>query len=514
MTDFLCPYCGSWHNKEIEICPTGKKKIEQSMKYLGRNIKGKYNVVRVIGEGGMGTVYEVKHLSLEKKFAMKLLHPALSKDQETLIRFKREAKAAAQLGHGNIVTVTDIDEDEEGTPFMIMELLEGENLCDRLIRQKKLPIKEGIDIMLQVLVALNETHSKGIIHRDLKPENIFLVKFGGRDDWVKILDFGLVKFKETPQGTSLTKKGMILGTPFYMAPEQFQKGALIDGRTDLYACGVILYRIFTGKLPFESPTIPGLIYAILNNDPIHPCDIQPDIPRQLGDIIVKSMAKKIDERFQNALEMAKIIAPFSSGTLSGIQNYIQTNVEIPSERKIDSSVLAPDSSIIIRRIFSPRRAILFSLLFLFSTFIIGGGIYFFLQKKGNDRVKEVSSHVTTMNLINIRKHLLENMGESSEIEMIPLSISVLPEKASIFFDGMDVNQNPYMAFMKKDGSEHVIEAKMEGYENYFEKVKLDREIKREIVLKKVSNHPLKGKIPKKLEEKRTKFIETNPYKNK
>jgi len=520
--DFQCPHCKNWHQSTISVCPEKGEKIEPAMKYLGRVINRKYRILRIIGEGGMGVVYEIEHLGLEKRFAMKVLHPSLAMDRETILRFKREAKAASKIGHENIVMYSDVDEDENNIPFIVMELLFGESLQDKLSREGKIPISESVDIMLQVLSALAEAHGKGIVHRDLKPENIFLIQMGTRKNLVKILDFGLAKFKESPDAESITKDGAILGTPLYMAPEQLVKGGLVDGRTDIFACGVILYHTITGKLPFESPTITGLLYEIVNTIPKHPSEVDSSIPKGLGDAIFKALNKNPEDRFQTALQMALSIQPFGSGTISISQEEKRI---ISEERKVlphYPSKMVTGISLIKKSIF--RKRIVAVLLIIFFVLITGGLIlHSVLTGKNHKPSTSKEKEKIDRNVLQENK-LKENKKE--QMEKIKISILAEPVGASIFLDDALLSGNPANYFMPRDSLSHRLEVKFEGYKTYSKWISFEKDIELKIVLEpeniieKSSKSEISSEVKTEKEEtkqkgskkkKKVKYVDVNPY---
>ncbi len=266
----------------------------------GRILAGTYRIIRLLGEGGMGKVYEAGHLRLSKKrYAVKVLHAGASDNAEVYARFRREAEIATELGHPNIVEVHDFNVTEEGQPFIVMELLTGHDLGSLLYqKQGKISRQELIPIMAQVGSALTAAHERGVIHRDLKPENIYLTRDPEGAVQVKLLDFGLSTIKH--QRSRLTQGGAIMGTPDYMAPEQ-AKGEIgdVDQRTDIFALGVIVYQSLTGKLPFDAPTPLGVLYKVVNEQPRPVAELNPAVPSEADAIIARAMAKTREARYAN-----------------------------------------------------------------------------------------------------------------------------------------------------------------------------------------------------------------------
>lgn len=277
---------------------------------VGTTLSGSYKVLRVIGEGGMGRVYEAQHTRIAgKRFAIKLLHPEFARQPGVLARFQREAEASAAISHPNVMGVYDVDRTADGTPFMVSELLEGQDLSKQLETKVRITPAQAVTIARQVCRALQAAHDKGVIHRDVKPENVFIT--GSIDDpSVKVLDFGISRL-EGAGSSSLTKTGMVLGTPAYMPPEQ-ASGAAVDHRVDVYGVGAILYRALTGRLPYgdDEPTV--TIAKLLTTEPERPRQISPDIPESLEMIIQKAMAREPARRYQTLQEMEQALAVFEA----------------------------------------------------------------------------------------------------------------------------------------------------------------------------------------------------------
>ncbi len=279
------------------------------MEIVGQTVSH-YRVLSKLGGGGMGVVYEAEDIRLGRRVALKFIPEHLAKDQRSLERFTREARAASQLNHPNICTIHDID-DNGGHPFIVMEKLEGESLKQR-IHGKALDLEDLLDIAVQIADALAASHAKGIVHRDIKPANIFLTPNGQ----VKILDFGLAKLaKDGSLGTttdssveeSLTQVGVIPGTAVYMSPEQARSEDL-DARSDIFSFGVVLFEMATGKKPFTGTNVVMTLHAVMNSKPASPRSINPAVPAELEAIIGKAMEKDRNQRYKNATEMKADLA--------------------------------------------------------------------------------------------------------------------------------------------------------------------------------------------------------------
>jgi hypothetical protein len=271
---------------------------------IGRTVSGRYIIKGVLGEGGMGTVYEAEHLGLGRSVAIKVLNPSQAKKRVAVKRFQQEARAAGAIGHPNICEVYDLGLLDDGSPYLVMEKLIGTTLADRISREGGLPFDEIADVMIQVLSGLIAAHDKGIVHRDIKPENIFLARRVGCPPIVKILDFGVSKMMPQFQGgdeqLDLTRTGMVMGTPYYMSPEQARGERNLDGRVDVYACGVMMYEAIVGKRPFLAPNYNALLLSIINTTPKPLREVRPATPPALEAIVVHSMAKARDDRYPSA----------------------------------------------------------------------------------------------------------------------------------------------------------------------------------------------------------------------
>jgi tRNA A-37 threonylcarbamoyl transferase component Bud32 len=272
----------------------------------GTIISGRYELIRLIGEGGMGKVYEARHVQIGRKVALKILHKDFITDREVLERFHREASIAGNLGHANIIEVMDYGITAEGLPFIVMELLEGKSLAELLKEEGSLDVARAMEIMKQVLFALGEAHKNKIIHRDLKPENIFLADVRGRGEEIKILDFGISKVMKEVPAERLTRTGAIMGTPYYMSPEQV-KGHQVDHRTDIYSCGIILFEMLTGQVPFVGNSYNEVIIKISTESVPDPKLFNPKLPGYIIRVMLKAMDKNPEGRFQNADEFLEAL---------------------------------------------------------------------------------------------------------------------------------------------------------------------------------------------------------------
>jgi len=280
---------------------------ENPHKLIGQTVGGKYNVIRLLGEGGMGCVYEAQQKLGDtiRKVAIKTLHPHLSHDPKILARFEREVGTVAALTHPNTIQVFDFGKTDDGTLYIAMEFVQGRSVADILEKDGPMPPERVIKILDQVCGSLEEAHNHGIIHRDLKPDNVVLCERAGQKDWVEVLDFGIAKRggETDPEEKKLTQQGMVLGTPPYMSPEQFT-GQPIDKRSDIYALGVMAYEMLTGRLPFSGNTAWEWATAHMTAQPIS-IDATPNgamIPGPMKNAIMKALEKNRDGRWNSVSE--------------------------------------------------------------------------------------------------------------------------------------------------------------------------------------------------------------------
>lgn len=275
----------------------------------GQILADKYRIIRQIGQGGMGAVFEGENIRIHRKVAIKTLHAAVAGKADILQRFEREAQAAGRIGSEHIVEVLDMGDLPDGSRFMVMEFLSGKTLGDRIIVNGKMPARELAIPLMQMLDGLGRAHAAGIIHRDLKPANVFLLNNKpGQPDFVKILDFGVSKFNVlNSEEMSMTRTGAVMGTPYYMSPEQAKGARSIDTRSDLYSVGVIIYEAVTGQVPFNAETFNELIFKIALEAPPPAESFVPNLDPAFAGIMRKAMAREPNERFQTAEEMRAVL---------------------------------------------------------------------------------------------------------------------------------------------------------------------------------------------------------------
>ncbi len=267
----------------------------------GQIIDGKYRIVRLLGTGGMGAVFEGENVRIRRRVAIKMLHNSVSSQPDVIARFEREAQAAALVGSDHICEVIDLGVLPDQTRYMVMEYLDGDTLSGLIKKMGRLLPLQSIPILVQILNALGAAHAAGIIHRDLKPDNVFILpQKGGVQNFVKILDFGVSKFSQlSGEAMNVTRAGAVVGTPYYMSPEQARGSSAIDQRTDIYAIGVLLYQATTGQVPYQAETFNELLFKIVLEVAPPPQTYVPDLDPEFAAIIQRAMAREPDQRFQS-----------------------------------------------------------------------------------------------------------------------------------------------------------------------------------------------------------------------
>jgi serine/threonine-protein kinase len=304
---------------------------------IGTIIAGRYELVRLLGAGAMGAVYQAKQLSMDRLVALKLMHRHVAAQPGLAPRFHREMKATSRIEHANTVRVFDYGADESGQLFLAMEFIDGRPLSRLVAAEAPLALGRIVHIGGQIARALGAAHAEGITHRDLKPDNVMLLDRYGEHDLVKVVDFGIARFAEDPARTQMTAEGAVIGTPAYMSPEQ-ALGRSVDGRADFYSLGIMLYEMATGRRPFASETLAGMLVAHATETPAAPSTIMPVAP-PLEALILRLLAKDPEARPQTAAEVLQLLE--ASGGEAGARAAVGT---APMSAARDSRAVAADQS--------------------------------------------------------------------------------------------------------------------------------------------------------------------------
>ena len=281
---------------------------------VGAVVGGKYRIKRLLGHGGMGSVYKAENTTIGRTVAVKVLHPHLADDGVTLARFQREARAAAGIDHPHVVEVLDMGLDKGGAPFIVMEYLRGRSAARILRERGPWDIRRACFVVGQVLDALHAVHLRGIVHRDLKPENILITTVDRQADYVKLFDFGVATFMESAQSATheLTPTGRAMGTPYYASPEQLGGLSRRDPRIDVYAVGVLLYELLCGSRPFDAEAFVELCRQVLEDDPPPMRVFRRGVPSELEALVLRAMDKRLEGRVQSARAFHEALVPFGA----------------------------------------------------------------------------------------------------------------------------------------------------------------------------------------------------------
>lgn len=362
---------------------------------VGQLIEGKYRIVRLLGEGGMGSVYEGENIRINRRVAIKVLHAGYTGNAEVVQRFEREAQAAGRIGNDHILEIIDLGSFSNGEHFIVMEYLDGEPLGARIHRRGRLNPDELAPIIRQTLVGLEAAHEVGIVHRDLKPDNIYLLKNkAGTTDFVKIIDFGISKFQPlSGDGMRMTRTGAVMGTPYYMSPEQASGSQEADQRSDLYAIGVILFEAVTGRVPFDAATFNQLMFKIVLSEVPTANSIATDLDTDFSSMISKAMARDPRHRFQSSREFIEVLDQWTSraGRVPALSPEVEKTASVerspataPAKTGVNWATSHPDS---VEPLPIKRIPILALVLGFAGLLVAGGGA--FLAFGGSD-VSQIS----------------------------------------------------------------------------------------------------------------------------
>src|SRR5204863_5624263 len=318
--------------------PVGDPSPPSDDPLIGVVLSDRYRILRKIGEGGMGAVYQAEHALIEKKIALKILFQDLTRRPDLVARFLQEAKSASRIGHENVIDITDFGQSPEGLVFIAMEYLDGQDLGRTLKTSGAMDWERARPILMQITKGLRAAHGNGIIHRDMKPENVYLIQREGRPDFVKVLDFGIAKIINADEGggPALTQTGMIFGTPEYMSPEQAQ-GSPPDHRVDVYAVGCIMYHMLTGSVPFTADNFMGILTKHLLEQAVPPRKRRPDleIPPDVEAVCLKAMEKERDKRYADMDDFYRALGaaggiPFEPSSVMSMPRLPKASLKYPT----------------------------------------------------------------------------------------------------------------------------------------------------------------------------------------
>ncbi len=316
----------------------------------GDILDGKYRVERVLGVGGMGIVVAATHLQLEQRVALKFLLPSALGNPEIVARFAREARAAVRIQSEHVARVIDVGTLTTGSPYMVMEYLEGCDLAATLQARGPLAVVEVVTYLLEACEAIAEAHAMGVVHRDLKPANLFLARRSGRNPMIKVLDFGISKTTDAAV-SGLTHTAVVMGSPLYMSPEQMMSSRDVDLRTDIWSLGVVLYELLAGKPPFVADTMAQLVFNVTNRDASPVTEQRPDAPTGLAEVVQRCLKRTPTERFANIAELAQALVPFGTSraelSLERISRVLGATAAAPAapERRVARAEALPHSAL-------------------------------------------------------------------------------------------------------------------------------------------------------------------------
>jgi len=352
-----CPHCGAEHPDNQVRCPTTGKRVGDGTGLIGATISDRYHLVRLLGDGGMGAVYKAADRVLRRFVAIKLLHPDTAANEKSVERFQREARAAAAIGHPNIIDILDFGYTER-TPYLVMEYLRGRSLAHAIATDGKMEIGRACRIGTHALAGLAAAHARGILHRDLKPANLMLIAHLGDRDFVKICDFGFAALL-TPQERiaeehrTLTPARTLVGTPAYAAPERLRGDDRPDPRIDVYSVGVLLFEMLAGQRPFDAPTFAKLAKMVRKEEPPSIRDFRRDCPHALERAVMRALAKDREDRWKDAETFAAALVPFGgrsvpddadSWTDSFTMDLIKIRARETQRRRFDSIYGIPEGT--------------------------------------------------------------------------------------------------------------------------------------------------------------------------
>jgi predicted Ser/Thr protein kinase len=446
---------------------------ERTDPLIGQVLDGRYEIEKVLGEGGMGLVYKARHTTLGKPLAIKVLKAEVSKDAEIVQRFRQEAQSATAIGNHHIIDISDFGVLADGSTYFVMEFLDGISLTKAIEPGKPIEARRQIHIAKQLCRALGAAHDIGIVHRDLKPDNIYLILRGGDKDFVKVLDFGIAKVGGAK--SKLTQVGQVFGTPHYMSPEQCA-GTAVDKRTDVYALGVIMYEMASSRVPFDADNLMGILTKHLYEEPIKPHDLPPptDVPPALEAIIMKCLAKKADIRYQSMQEVLADLELVEQGltpqaVVEGVRRASATGSMRTDTMNASSAALSVDVGDVALPKKSNTGIIIGAVAALL---LVGGGAFFALR--GGEEPVAVTPEPAPVQQAAVQPPAPEPVAapvepkaeEKPAAVAVQVTISSKPSGAEVYASGALIGRTPYQVQRPQRGEPSLdLLLKADGYKD-------------------------------------------------
>jgi serine/threonine-protein kinase len=486
----------------------------------GTMLDDKYRIERLLAVGGMGAVYEGTHTKLRKRVAIKVLNPQLA-SKSMLDRFHREAITASQIGHEGIAQVTDLGTAASGEAFIVMELLEGEPLSARLLnaKPKQMPIEVACELGCAILSPLAAAHAAGVVHRDLKPDNVFLVR-QSRGEMVKLLDFGISRASGLEQEFRLTTTGLVLGTPYYMSPEQARgETQAIGPAADIYSFGVIMYEMLVGEVPIKADNYNQLMYRVMNGDFARPREKRPDLPPQLEEIVVRAMALDPSARPPSAAALEQALLAFCRPTF---RDHMIERISAVGFKSSSPLLPTPHANASVAPTAIEKKPMSKLPLLLAGFAAVGIAVAVLVAKLGTSETKPETKQAP---VVETKAEISTAPVETKPVEPPPpppvepppptvepanitIRFEVEPSNAAIEIDGNPVNGTTLD--VPKDGKRHGIVITASGYQLYKEDVVFDENQKLVIKLDKAGAKPTKRTRPVK-SSKPDRIDPNSPY---